>query len=158
MTGKELIKKYDLENEIVLSGITVETFDMGFQYDFITVDGAGTSFGNMGCWPASVINSVNSIDNFLCDFGFEEGTEEYSKEYESIRKIVDKWGKAYCLYDNLVQSYDPEYYQSIEELKKAYVNNYCEEIVPWEDMSPDDIDLWDQSIDNEIDGFPINEY
>ena len=37
---------------------TVITMDVGLQYDYITAEGAGTSLGNMGEWPAFKLKGI----------------------------------------------------------------------------------------------------
>ena len=56
MSREELIQKLSQVSFCAIP--TVITEDMGLEYDYITPNGAGSSFGNIGDWPAFKLRKI----------------------------------------------------------------------------------------------------
>ncbi len=56
MIREELIQKLSQVSFCAIP--TVQTEDMGLEYDYITPKGAGSSFGNIGDWPAYKLRKI----------------------------------------------------------------------------------------------------
>ena len=58
MTRDELLKKLAMTNFCAVP--TVQTMDMGLEFDFVDNIGAGTSFGSIGSWPLLKLEGMSS--------------------------------------------------------------------------------------------------
>ena len=173
-----------------LSGIriaaqpTVITYDMGLQYEYVTPEGHGEGFGNMGEWPVYRLQGVSIELMKHVQLKVREGTL-------SVEDLGDT--DLRCFYDNVIGSGRPascipticDFFETIlsidqlhedtlfvlcdagqwkpsayffgtyEDLENAFVDNYVTYIEKWSDMKNEDLELWLERTENELDSIPF---
>ncbi len=164
---------------------TVATFDMGLQYDYITSEGAGTGFGDMGGWPAHILRPIgaeqwhrirNAIKESALSYEDLEGTDlapfvdnihsmkelDINEALEGILELPEDINEAfYCFYDTGTW-YDslekPMFFTSEAEVKEEFISHYVGGIEPWEDMTDEEIENWYERLNDDLQSFGFVAY
>ena len=161
---------------------TVATDDMGLQYDYSTPEGAGTSFGGMGSWPALAFGPIHPEQWKRIIEGVQSGSltvetlagtgldEMLGSIYtldkldpvdvlKNILLVASQTGVFYCLFDTGVYyAEEPVFFASLEELEKAFIDNYCGDTIPWDEMDDSEIENWYDRLSDDLSEFAIYHY
>ena len=169
MTREEMLNKL---HEIKISAQpTAITDDMGLQYEYVTPEGYGEGFGNMGDWPFHKIENVSQEDlafikekilknrltvediedtafesffNFIpMDISDDENDVEISSFFKDLISVkTPKDGIVYAFCD--AGQWEPEvyFYNSYDEIEEAFVDMYVTYIDRWEDLSDKELEEW----------------
>ena len=161
---------------------TVATEDMGLQYDYSTPEGAGTSFGGMGSWPALAFGPINpeqwkkiieevQSGSLTVETLAETGLDEMFGSIYTLDKldpadvlknillVASQSGVFYCLFDTgMYYAEKPEFFASLEELEKAFIDNYCRDIISWDEMDDSEIENWYSRLSDDLSEFAIYHY
>lgn len=183
MTREEILNK--LHGIKVGAQPTVITNDMGLQYEYVTSEGYGEGFGNMGAWPAFVLRrnpreKIESIQKkiqagVLCEEDLD-GTE-LRPFYDYVMGIwrPDSCVPAICeLFSDLVSlspndsgeiyvicdvcQWEPEafFFLTYEEMEEAFEELYASDIYQtWDELEDDELEAWLKRVDTELSSIPL---
>lgn len=182
MTREEMLNK--LHSIRVGAQPTVITNDMGLQYEYVTKDGHGEGFGDMGDWPAYKITGVSNEkleslkQKVRCNILTVADLENtdlilfYNKVFGVCRP--EEYIPALCgFFENLISvvsvsentlfalcdahQLEPKvfFYSTYDELEKAFTNRYACCIEEWERLEDDELEVWLKRTENELDTIPF---
>lgn len=159
-------------NDYLIAEPTAATYDMGLQYDYISEEGAGTSFGLFSEWPACRI-FINGTDlskitekirrsslsfedlKDTCFYSFIEDMDLSSKDIslsDFLKNLSDfdvsLDGYIYCLYnctgpEHLIDPV-PEFFTEENDLLVRFKENYANNIMRWSDMTDEVRAYWEE--------------
>lgn len=185
-TTNELRKKElicELQKVKFCSVPTVQTFDMGLQYDYICSEGAGTGLGNILSWPAyrirkigdeqwsiiqsKISNSTLSMKDLTATDLFalaEIFTQANCVKYHNLADLFNDLcdfpkrlsGDFFCLFDDVSWAWRPEFYSSEKEFLCRFEDKYCGGHVAWEDMGLEELEDWLSRSQDDLSEFPCN--
>lgn len=162
---------------------TMQTYDMGLQYDFICPEGAGTGFGNMLSWPVYKIRRIDDqkwldIQSKIKDSSlqFEDladtdlsslakvFNDSVNVEYDCFAVLFSDLSHFpnhlsedfYCLFDDVSWDCEPEFFASETEVQDRFRDKYCGGKVAWEDMEIDELEDWLSRSQDDLSEFPYN--
>lgn len=162
---------------------TVQTFDMGLQYDYICPNGAGTGIGNMLTWPVYKIKNIEDsrwqhilrrikestlgiedlVDtdlSVLASVFVDSDNIEFKLLADLFTDLVcfpnHLTGDFYCLFDDVPWDCVPEFFITEEELLDRFENKYCGGQMAWEDMQTDELEIWLSRSKDDLSEFPYN--
>lgn len=163
---------------------TVATMDMGLQYEYVTKDGYGESFGNMGDWPAHAVHGITIEKLFevkdkikskvlkrsdLEGTGLEkfynyvfaiERSEEYiplmSDFFEGLLEINKCDDVVYILCDGREWKPKALFFENYGDLSKAFTRKYISYVEKWEICDDEELSYWIKKIDEELSRIAIN--
>lgn len=169
MTREEMLNK--LHKIKIGAQPTVITDDMGLQYEYVTPEGYGEGFGDMGDWPFHKIENVSQddlsfikdkiqnncltvedIENTAFEFFFnfismdiddDENDVEISNFFKDLSSVeTSEDGVVYAFCD--AGQWEPEvyFYNSYDEIEEAFVNMYVTYVDRWEDLSSEELEDW----------------
>lgn len=183
MTREEML--VELHNINIGAQPVVATFDMGLEYEYVTPEGHGESFGNMGDWPAYEFKNLTKdaliaiqakIKNASLTVSDLEGTEfaafykyvfsverpesyvpTVSDFFKDLMKIsLDSEGSLYALCDARDWQPSVAFFSTYVELEDAFAYDYISYIEEWEELSDDELADWIFRIDTEFGSIPCN--
>lgn len=161
---------------------TVETMDMGLEFDYVSSSGYGSILGAFGDWPAYALKPVEpnkwniiiskiksntitmedlintdlqSIASFLNVYeGQEHGS--LAEFLTNLVKLPEHPSmEFYCLFDRLAWTGVPEFFYSIEDMKEEFELIYCNGYTAWDDLDDEDLEYWCERIDDELSEFQL---
>lgn len=179
MTRDELLQ--ELAKTKFCAVPTVQTYDMGIEFDFVEAAGAGTVLGSLSSWPLWRMRSV-PLDKFAhIQAKLEEGnlTQEdiagtdllllykecpWAKDtplidfFENLRGFEGMDGKYFwCLCDTV--NYVPEatFYHTREAIIDSFHDIYCSDVNAWDEYDDGMLEDWLRRIQDKDDlgEFPI---
>lgn len=182
MTRDEMLVK--LHNIRIAAQPTVITYDMGLQYEYVTPEGHGEGFGNMGDWPVYKLKGITPKILEYVKLKLREGTlsiddlgdTDLARFYDNtigcgrpascIPSICDFFrtivsvklgqdGILFALCDAGQWTPEAYFYSTYEELEEAFAAFYVTYIEEWCDMEDDDLKLWVERIEDELDSLPF---
>mgnify|MGYP000978758238 FL=1 len=183
MTREQLLKK--LHSLSFCAIPTVETMDMGLEFDFVNSEGAGTVLGAFGEWPAIMLRRIENpqwslirdkIKNKTLNPSDIMGTDlehfanalrefhedDYYKLSETLAGLLELpvlIGKVfYCRYD--LGSWDdkPDFFANESDFLAAFESYYCYYLINWDDMDDGDLEYWFDRIEDEFSEFQYISY
>lgn len=166
---------------------TVVTYDMGIQYDYLVPQGAGTGFGGMGRWPlwrfstvekaqwdviVAHIKDKNLSIHDLIGTEFEifvdnvallgEDTVDYVRFFSGLLDLEWTGRDFFCLYDNGMwynpDSSIPIFRATEKEILVEFRDQYCSDVVTWEDMTDEEIESWYDRLSDDLSETPFAEF
>lgn len=164
MTREELLQ--ELAKTKFCAVPTVQTYDMGIEFDFVEAAGAGTELGSLSSWPLWRLHSV-PLDKFAhIQAKLEEGalTQEdiagtdlllLYKEcpwaegtaltdfFEDLRGFEGMDGEYFwCLCDTI--NYVPEatFFQTREAMIDSFHDLYCSNVNAWDEYDDEMLEDW----------------
>lgn len=173
MTREELLQ--ELAKTKFCAVPTVQTYDMGIEFDFVEAAGAGTVLGSLSSWPLWRMRSV-PLDRFThIQAKLEEGnlTQEdiagtdlllLYKEcpwaegtaltdfFKGLRDLKGMDGEYFwCLCDTI--NYVPEatFYQTREAMIDSFHDFYCSDVNAWDEYDDGMLEDWLTRIQNKDD-------
>ena len=163
---------------------TVITNDMGLQYEYVTAEGHGEGFGNMGAWPAYRLEGIT--EDFLCGIKQKIANETLCEDdlaetdlYLFYRHVFDIPRPDSCIpeicdffksllhvssiRDNLLFvmcdacQWEPEafFYGTYEELEEAFGDYYASDVEEWDDLEDSELEEWVQRVEEELNTIPF---
>lgn len=169
MTREEMLNK--LHSIRLGAQPTVITNDMGLQYEYVTKEGHGEGFGDMGDWPAYRLMNISAetltyIQKQIRERTLKEedltGTDLYlfyryvfdiPRPESCIPEICDFFedllsislgdnGLIFVLCD--ARQWEPEayFYSTYDELEEAFADYYVSYIEEWENLDDDELEEW----------------
>lgn len=187
MNQSDELRKKEIISELKKTSFcavpTVQTFDMGLEYDYINSEGAGTGSGNMLSWPAYKIRKIGDEQwgiiqskisdstlsiNDLVDtdlFALAEiFTQANCVKYHNLADLFHDLcdfpkclsGDFFCLFDDVSWAWRPEFYSSEKEFLCRFEDKYCGGQIAWEDMGFDELEDWLSRRQDDLSEFPYN--
>ena len=169
MTRDEMLSR--LHSIRVGAQPTVITNDMGFQYEYVTKEGHGEGFGNMGDWPAYRLKNISSetlsyIQKQIREQTLKEedlkGTDlhlfyryvfdrprpescipEICDFFGSLLSVsIEDKGSVFVLCD--ARQWKPEafFYSTYDELEEEFADSYVSYIEEWDNLDDDELEEW----------------
>ena len=182
MTREEMLDK--LHKIRLGAQATVATMDMGLQYEYVTSEGYGESFGGMGEWPAYRLEGTSLSkfeiikakirDKTLTLFDLEntdfklfynhvfcvDRPEEYipaiSDFFEGLQSVLlSQEGTIYALCDSLQWKPTAYFFGTYNELETEFLIQYVYDIEEWENLEDEDLKNWIERLEHELNSIPF---
>lgn len=163
---------------------TVITYDMGLQYEYVTPEGHGEGFGNMGAWPTYCLNNINNVVFETIKHKIKDGvltTDDlagtdlllfYNHVFDiprpesCIPDICDFFenllsvqlksnGQLYVMCDACQWEPEAYFYSTYEELEEAFADYYASDVEEWECLDDEELDEWLHRAEEELDSIPF---
>lgn len=164
MTRDELLQ--ELAKTKFCAVPTVQTMDMGIEFDFVDEHGTGTVFGAFGEWPLWRLRSIPGDTLANIQAKLKEGSlvaediagtdlqllyEECSRFQEvsvidflcglsNIKSISDKY--FWCLCDARCHGPEAQFFQTKEELFDCFQRDYCSGVDAWDSFDDEELENW----------------
>ena len=182
MKRDDMLKKLKTLNFCAIP--TVMTMDMGIQFDFVSKDGAGTSFGGIGRWPvyrffpkdsnvwleslekwkSGDILEADLVDTELQTFVrliggyYAKGSLGIKEILGDVRRILSGEVSNFFV---LEEGEELEIFNDADEVVEIFREYYCQDFdeIAWTDMDDEELEDWYQRVvDGDFAEFPIGTY
>lgn len=183
MNREEMLKKLHAA-KIAAQPITI-TMDMGLQYEYVTPEGCGCGFGNMGEWPAYLIRDMTNDILHLLQQKIKSKTltledmagTDLEKLCNAVTDIPRMPGyifdpnvffegmleiksirddNLYVICDIAQQEPAAILFETYEEFERAFANMYITNIERWEDCDDESLENWLKRIEAELYYIPFS--
>lgn len=163
---------------------TVITYDMGLQYEYVTPEGHGEGFGNMGAWPTYCLKNIpngifevikQKIKDGVLTLDDLAGTDlqlfynhvfDIPRPESCIPDICDFFqrllpvllgpdGKLFVMCDACQWEPEAYFYSTYEELEETFADYYASDIEAWEDLDDEELEEWLHRTEDELDSIPF---
>ena len=164
MTRDELLKKLAMTNFCAVP--TVQTMDMGLEFDFVDNIGAGTSFGSIGSWPLLKLEGMSSekltsikdklaagtleqsdiagTDLWLlyndCTFSRATSVAEFLVDLANVHELSEQY--LWCFCDTTSGNPEARFFETKDELIGYFQENYCYDVQEWDSFDDDELEEW----------------
>ena len=162
---------------------TVQTVDMGLQFDYISKYGFGTGIGLFDTWPAYKLRAItpeqfysmlNKARNHDLKYTDLDGTDlqnifsMFDTDITLIREFIQSTadaksimtsGACYCLFNpyswinGIIAG--PEFYRTQPELVMAFETAFVTDYTTWDEADDEELEFWYHRECNEFSEFPI---
>ena len=96
------------------------------------------------------------MDNYLSGISRKQGSFLYT--YDNMLTLPEELDvDFYCILDIYVPGEKPVFFADKKELKAAFVEKYCIDIINWEEMSDEEISAWTKRLEEDLTELLINE-
>lgn len=164
---------------------TVATMDMGLEFEYVSSEGAGSVLGAFGEWPAIMLRPIPSeqwkailekvkdekltlydlagtdLEKLAIDIKkyHEDQFNDLSDTFSGLLTLADEiTAPFYCLYDLRAWDDSAEFFQVESDLHNAFYERYCWDEISWDDMDDDELEEWNERINEEFQTFPLITY
>ena len=111
-------------------------------------DFAGTDIG-------VVIESLHSVYGDMYDKYYDNPSETYAGLTE-LPAILPEY--FYCRFDIRAWGEKPDFFADRDEFLEAFRDAYCYDVVPWEEMEDEDLEMWLARTEDDLAEFSMNEF
>ena len=131
---------------------------------FFLVTGTGKYFKNVQYAPdvnLGIVRLKEQGQQADLLWGYTDGGQFFNDAnvLKNILSVASQSGVFYCLFDTgMCYAEKPEFFASLEELEKAFIYNYCQNIISWDEMDDSEIENWYSRLSDDLSEFTVYHY